>query len=207
LQQELFTTGSSSDGCLILPEPLKDWLTYKPEFLAERHKAQLLPYLLDAIEWGRPELFVFGKWHKIPRQQAWFGDAGTKYEYSGKQMLATGWTKPLFWLKQRIEAQTALSFNSTLLNRYNDGNDKMGWHADDEPELGDAPAVAIVSLGETRDIQFRQGKSGSALTLPLGSGSLLLMKPGMQSQFQHQIPARKLSRSPRISLTFRNLIY
>ena len=190
-----------------LPESLRMYLAYWPEFLSPRHLSQLLPYLLDEIDWSRPELFVFGKWHPIPRQQAWFGDEGTTYEYSGKTMLAKGWTKPLYWLKQRIEAQTGFEFNSTLLNLYQDGEDKMGWHADDEPELGPAPAVAIVSIGAERDIQFRRGKSGSATSLSLPSGSLFIMKPGMQNQFQHQIPVRKSVASPRVSLTFRNLIY
>ena len=189
-----------------LPESLRTYLDYWPEFLSPRHLSQLLPYLLDEIDWSRPELFVFGKWHPIPRQQAWFGDEGTTYEYSGKTMLAKGWTKPLYWLKQRIEAQTGFEFNSTLLNLYLDGEDKMGWHADDEPELGIDPAVAIVSLGEERDIQFRQGKKGPTTSLNLQSGSLLVMSPGMQRQFQHQIPSRKNVQGERFSLTFRYLI-
>lgn len=109
----------------------------------------------------------------------------------------------MWWLKQKVEQTTGFAFNSCLLNRYRDGEDKMGWHADDEDELGDNPAVAIVSLGCERDIQFRVGKKGPSQSLTLTTGSCLLMKPGSQGVLQHQIPSRKRVESERISLTYR----
>lgn len=81
----------------------------------------------------------------------------------------------------------------------------MGWHADNEPELGLDPAVAIVSLGHSRDIQFKSLKTNETTNINLTSGSLLLMKPGMQSRFHHQIPVRRRVTGERISLTFRQV--
>jgi alkylated DNA repair dioxygenase AlkB len=45
--------------------------------------------------------------------------------------------------------------NHILLNRYRSGDDTMGLHADDEPELGADPLVAIVSLGATRRLAVK----------------------------------------------------
>ena len=216
MQQDLFGLNDPDDAnkgkkktteySNYVSEPLSEFVDYRPEFLSHKQQSQLLPYLKDTITWSQPELFVFGKWHLVPRQQAWLGDEGLTYQYSGQTFETPGWDKPMFWLKQKIEFETGFRFNSALLNRYRDGKDKMGWHADDEPELGIDPAVAIVSLGEERDIQFRQGKKGPATSLNLQSGSLLVMSPGMQRQFQHQIPSRKNVQGERFSLTFRYLI-
>jgi len=185
---------------------MQAFIDYRLDFLSEKQQSQLIPYLKESIVWSQPELYVFGKWHRVPRQQAWLGDEGLTYQYSGQSFDTPGWDKPMFWLKQKIEHVSGFRFNSALLNRYRDGEDKMGWHADDEPELGVDPAVAIVSLGEARDIQFRFGKKGHATSLSLESGSLLIMKPGMQDKLQHQIPIRKNVKGERVSLTFRYLI-
>ena len=186
-----------------MPELLRQKICLFESFLSSDHQQQLLPYLQSSIDWQQPSLTVFGKTHKIPRQQCWIGDEGLRYEYSGKTFTAEGWSKPMFWLKQKVEQTSGFAFNSCLLNRYRNGDDKMGWHADDEPELGIEPAVAIVSVGSARDIQFRLGKQGKSYSLELPAGSCLLMKPGCQSSIQHQIPARKRLETERVSLTYR----
>jgi alkylated DNA repair dioxygenase AlkB len=42
-----------------------------------------------------------------------------------------------------------------LLNLYRNGVDSMGWHSDDERELGERPVIASVSLGATRRFRLR----------------------------------------------------
>jgi alkylated DNA repair dioxygenase AlkB len=91
-----------------------------------------------------------------------------------------------------------------LANLYRDGNDSMGWHADDEPELGDEPVIASVSLGAERDFTLRRrDRRGQTVAMPLPHGSLLLMAGPTQRHWQHALPKRRRMREPRINLTFR----
>ena len=90
-----------------------------------------------------------------------------------------------------------------MVNFYRNGEDKMGWHSDDEPELGPNPVVASLSLGISRTMHFKDKKTNQTAAVELSNGALLIMKAGMQRAFKHQIPSRKKVREGRISLTFR----
>jgi alkylated DNA repair dioxygenase AlkB len=79
----------------------------------------------------------------------------------------------------------------------------MGWHADDEPELGQNPVIASVSLGAPRRFRLRHNCSRDTHVLTLEHGSLLLMAGPTQHHWQHCLPRTRVCRSPRINLTFR----
>ena len=116
---------------------------------------------------------------------------------------------PLLEVKQQLEADFDLRVNSALLNVYRDGSDSMGWHSDDEPELGSAPAIASLSVGAVREFRLRPfpGRASSDYppqTISLEHGSLLLMLPPTQHYWQHSLP-RRAHRGPRINITFRLL--
>jgi hypothetical protein len=66
----------------------------------------------------------------------------------------------------------------------------MGWHADDEKELGKNPAIASVSFGATRSFQLKHNNKIELkkFDIPLTNGSLLLMKGTTQHFWKHQIP-------------------
>ena len=70
---------------------------------------------------------MFGKQVNIPRLQAFMGDRGIRYTYSGLTLTASGWHPLVEQLKQAVEAATQCSFNAVLLNLYRDGQDSMGW--------------------------------------------------------------------------------
>lgn len=182
-----------------------DWIEYHPNWLGSQFP-DLMQQLMSQVDWQQPLVNVFNQWHKIPRQQAWYGDSGLRYVYSAVEHIAEGWPDVLNELRLRLHQQANQTFNSVLLNRYRNGNDKMGWHADNEVELGVNPCVAIVSLGANREMQFKHLKTKTTTQLNLTDGSLLIMKPGMQSRFHHQIPVRKRVESERISLTFRQIL-
>jgi alkylated DNA repair dioxygenase AlkB len=97
-----------------------------------------------------------------------------------------------------------------LVNRYRDGKDSMGYHADAEPELGPDPVVATLSLGETRRFLIRAQRPAAherALALPLSSGSLLVMGGTCQRHYRHAIArAADTALGERVSLTFRRLL-
>ena len=101
---------------------------------------------------------MFGRTVRIPRLQAWYGDANVDYRYSGKTMTPRPWQSDLLDLRQRCESVTGDKFNSVLANYYRDGQDSMGWHADNEPELLKGAANASISFGAPRDFDFKHVK-------------------------------------------------
>ena len=100
-----------------------------------------------------------------------------------------------------------MRFNSVLGNLYRNGNDAMGWHADNERELGYDPFIASISLGAERRFEIRHNRSGDILHLPLAHGSLLTMGGTFQAHWRHRIPRQPAIPQPRINLTFRRIIH
>jgi alkylated DNA repair dioxygenase AlkB len=147
---------------------------------------------------------VYGKQHRTPRLTCWAADPGCSYRYSGLQQAIHPWTAELETLRQLLLDQLGVRFNSLLLNRYRDGADRMGWHADDEPELDDQAPIVSLSLGAARDLRFRPRRGGEApFAINLADGDLLVMDPPSQRHWQHALPPRARVRQERINLTFR----
>jgi alkylated DNA repair dioxygenase AlkB len=163
--------------------------------------------LREGIPWRQDTLKLFGKEHRIPRLHQWYADEGLSYAWSGITMQPQAWIELLLELREALFDRTKLWFNSVLVNLYRDGNDSMGWHSDDEPELGEQPTIASISLGATRDFRLRRRNGeGSTRTLSLTSGSLLLMSGNSQHNWLHSLPKRKTVVEPRINLTFRRIL-
>lgn len=171
----------------------------------ESTEADLLQQSLrQEIDWQQEEIVLFGRRHLVPRLVAWHGDPGAAYSYSGTAHDPRPWTPALNSVRERIEALTGCSFNSVLLNRYRDGGDGMGWHADDEPELGRNPVIASVSFGATRRFKLRHRKRrDSVTTIALPHGSLLVMAGRTQHVYVHAVPKTKVASGERINLTYR----
>ena len=179
-------------------------LFYLPEWYTRNQANHLYQRLLKEIDWSQDEIFVYGKWHVIPRLQAWYGEPNTAYQYSGKQLVPKEWTQTLSQLRAHLQ-KLGIQSNSVLANWYRDGHDKMGWHSDNEKELGDQPVIASLSLGATRSFQLKHRYTGQRLDLELSSGSLLVMAGTLQKYWQHALPARKRVSQGRINLTFRSV--
>ena len=166
---------------------------------------KLLNYFINELQWSQAEITLFGKTRPVPRLQAWYGDKGTDYAYSGLKMQPLPWDERLLKLKQHCEQSCQTRFNSVLANLYRDGQDSMGMHADNEPELGSRPVIASLSLGETRNFDFKHIKSGEKKRLRLEHGSLLIMRGDTQQNWHHGINKTKLVNEPRINFTFRQV--
>jgi alkylated DNA repair dioxygenase AlkB len=164
-----------------------------------------LDQLQSDIAWRQETIKLFAKEIPQPRLTAWYGDAGAIYTYSNITNHPLPWTEALREIKARCEAIAQTTFNSVLLNYYRDGQDSMGWHQDNEPELGAEPIIASVSFGATRHFQLRHKKRKDleTITLALEHGSLLLMQGATQSYWKHQLPKTTQSVGARINLTFR----
>lgn len=182
--------------------------------LGEPTATRLLQRLDAEVPWQRPTLRLYGREHPIPRRQAWMGEPDAHYRYSGRDFIPQPWHPELPGIKAEIESCLAAlglprALNSVLLNRYGDGQERMGWHSDDEPELGEAPVIAALSLGAERPLRFRwKDRRGPAFNLWLPHDSLLVMGPGCQAVLQHALlPRQGRIHQPglRINLTFRHI--
>lgn len=179
-------------------------LLYLPEWLDGHTADHWLARLMADVQWEQPEIEVHGEMHPVPRLVAWYGDPGIAYRYSGHTHQSRPWTPLLEEIRQQVQRETGSSFNGVLLNLYRDGSDAMGWHSDDEPELGRRPVIASLSLGSQRRFDLRpKGQSAMTHSLWLGHGSLLVMRGETQHNWQHRIARCSQARRPRLNLTFR----
>lgn len=174
------------------------------DFFDRPTSQQLFEELVGGVDWRQDFIRLYDKQVALPRLTAWYGDAGKDYSYSGITMRPQGWTESLRQIKGAIEPVCGVCFNSVLLNFYRSSQDSVAWHSDDEPELGQNPVIASVSLGAARRFQFRHRQDRSLKQeVLLTDGSLLLMQGTTQHFWHHQIPKTARPIGPRINLTFR----
>lgn len=175
-----------------------------PDFLPPPAADGLLLALTQKVTWHQRKINMFGRQIDQPRLSAWYADAGKSYTYSGLTWHPEPWLPELTNLRLKLEKVTGAAFNSVLLNLYRHGQDSMGWHADDEPELGANPIIASISLGAERFFSFRhRHQKDQKLKLNLTAGSLLLMAGQTQQHWQHQVAKTTQNLLPRVNLTFR----
>jgi alkylated DNA repair dioxygenase AlkB len=184
---------------------------YWPHFLDSKYAWQLLEHLIAKMPYRQDKIMMFGRPVLQPRLVCWMADPGFNIKYSGLIMVPTPWDPEVLVLKQQVEAITKATYNSVLINYYRDGHDSMGWHADNEKELGLNPIIASVSLGANRKFCLKsnhstKGIQTQATSLLLEHGSLLLMGLGVQNHYKHQLPKTAKTLGTRINLTFRKML-
>src|SRR5690606_20501527 len=167
--------------------------------------------VLRTLPWQSDIVTLFGKTHVTTRQIVWMGDSAASYQYSGHRRQAIEWTDSVFHVRHHIERQLLkiginTHFNSCLLNYYPSGDDGMGYHADDEKELGNQPVIASLSLGATRKFVLKHKKTQDKVELYLESGQLIVMHGETQKCWKHTVTKTKTVLEGRISLTFRQMI-
>lgn len=167
----------------------------------------VLRKLIEDIKWRQEAVRIYGKVMQQPRLIAWYGDPGKRYDYSGISLTPLPWLDILREIKRRVEDCTDARFNSVFLNLYRDHNDSMGFHSDDERELGLEPTIASVTFGATRTFVMKHKKRDdlSSYKIPLEAGSVLLMKGGTQRFWKHGILKQTKPCGPRVNLTFRTI--
>ncbi len=182
-------------------------LAFDPEFLSAEAADLLLARLTQQIAWQQHVIRVHGRDVTCPRLSAWYGNKTARYSYSGLTLEPRPWLSALRELRRIVEAAAGVRFNAVLANLYRGGSDSMGWHADNEPELGDNPVIASVSLGAPRRFRLRHiGPPELALAFDLTHGSLLVMAGELQHHWRHAIPKTTRSVDPRLNLTFRRIL-
>ncbi|MBM3430277.1 MAG: alpha-ketoglutarate-dependent dioxygenase AlkB [Bacteroidetes bacterium] len=172
-------------------------------FLHENDCERYFSGLMKALSFEQKDIVMFGKRIEIPRLESFHAEDGKSYGYSGKRLETRSFNPILTSLKEKIEEQISVHFNSVLVNLYRNENDSNGWHADDEKELGKNPVIASISLGAKRRFQLKHKLEPLKHTLELNNGDLLIMRGTLQSNWKHQVPKEKYFCGPRLNLTFR----
>lgn len=178
------------------------WVQFAEGLFYDHHRrfleiAASLPLQVERI-------VVYGQSHLTPRLTSWHGDAG--YTYSGRSFNPEPWTEELAAIRDRLKELTGTEFNSVLANYYRSGNDTVGAHSDDEPELGPEPddvRIASVSLGDRRRFVLKHKETGAKMEFSLGYGNVLVMGGKLQQHWKHSVPRTKKAVGPRLNLTFR----
>lgn len=178
---------------------LFDKIAYANDLIAE----EMFQLLQEQTIWEQKSVVIHGQTHPQPRLISWQGDNYQKYTYSGISLTAAPFTNVTHNILTFVyQALSPAQFNTCLLNFYRDGKDTIGWHADNEKVLGDAPLIATVSLGSTRTFRIKSRKGKHRFDIPVLSGSLLIMAGNTQQVWLHSIDTEPTD-APRISLTFR----
>ncbi len=182
----------------------KDLLEYKENFLSREEADHLKDKLLQNTPWEQRTQKMYDKMVLTPRLTAWYGDSKSYDSADNNTSKRNEWTPELYALKERIEKEFGYEFNGVLLNLYRNNNDSVAWHRDKESRYGRRPVIASISLGQTRNFDFRKkDHHNSKYSLPLPHGSLLIMKGDLQENWEHRIAKSTLPMKERINLTFR----
>jgi alkylated DNA repair dioxygenase AlkB len=176
------------------------------DFYAVADCERIYHRLLQEQNWPDNHYIVAGRQFTLPRLQTWHADPGIKYSYSNNLLETRSWTSLLSDIRAKIELCLDFSFNSVLVNWYRNGEDYVGWHADNERELGEQPFIVSLTFGTERLFEFRHKKSLESGSLLLRSGTLLIMRPNFQRHWLHSVPIEKNLMVGRINLTFRKVI-
>lgn len=187
------------------PLPTGAELRWFPGYIAAAEADRLFAVLRAEIGWEQHRLRLFGRELPAPRLSCWIGDADAHYRYSGVRFEPRPWTPALAALRDRLNELLGAGFNSVLGNLYRSGADSMGWHADDEPELGPRPLIASLSLGAPRRFLLRSRDRRERAAIWLDHGSLLVMEGRTQQLTQHCLPKTARAVGERINLTFRQI--
>ncbi len=175
-------------------------------FLDLAEAGRMFDSLAAQTGWSQPEIRMGSRTVLSPRLAAWHGDSDAIYSYSGLTNYPRPWTPVLAGLRDRLNALSGAQFNSVLLNYYRNGQDSMGWHQDNERELGSQPVIASISLGESRRflLKHRQDRH-NRWQIVLTHGSALVMAGDTQQFWRHALPKSAKANGARINLTFRRI--
>ena len=177
---------------------------HQPEYLSIEEADALFSYLKCNLDWQQRKIFIFGEWRQQPRLIAFLGNEEILYSYSGDTLRSILWPDEVAKIAVKLSREFNNEFNVVLANYYRNGEDSMGWHADNEAELGNNPMIASISLGQPRKFKLRH-RDGEQKNLVLEHGSLLTMSGECQQYWQHALPKTRTD-GARINLTFRKII-
>jgi len=184
-------------------------MLFPPTSLPFTYSPERLPFAFDdgdlsaEFDLQQAHTTMYGKRLRVPRTEGWFGLQ--PYRYGGQTQQPRPWPRLLHAVCDAVEGETGQRFDSCFVNRYADGGDSIGWHADDDDWIG--PWIASVTFGAARRFVVRRKDDHKVKhEVSLGHGDLLVMPPGFQAEWEHSIPKQKATVGPRWNLTFRQTV-
>lgn len=205
------------------PQDFKTKTQYDPVFLYfenifDREIISNLKNWLDDLNF-KDGFSMEGK--KIPRQQIWYQEKNKyfceQWKYRYDRWKSENYNDFLKLIQGKIQEKINTSLekmpgipkpkiNSCLINKYRTGKDSIPPHRDCLESFGEYPTIANFSLGDERDIVFKNRKNKKETTFRLKTNSLFIMAGSSQVDYTHEI--RKCdSDKVRYSLTFREYLY
>ncbi len=194
------------------------FISYYKNFIYDDDNA-LLKFFEKHIIYNSDEeskIKIFGKEIMIPRKQVAYGDKGTTYSFSGTTINARDWNSSeedrelcdtILFLRKKVASRYNFDPNFVLINRYNDGDQYIGFHSDDEKDLDLNSPIAGISFGAEREIVFmNKNDSTNKKKMLLKNGSSYCMHYPTNKFYAHSIPKQKSIKGIRISFTFRKMI-
>jgi alkylated DNA repair dioxygenase AlkB len=151
----------------------------------------------------KPPIQLYGKIVYQQRSIGFFSDESIGYYYSGQLAKSKPLQPDSAELMKIINARFGTNYNGILINKYEDGNDYISDHSDDEKNL-DKEGVISISYGAVRKFRIRDKLSKKIIMdIPTTSNSIIHMCGNFQKEFTHGIPVEKKVKEVRYSLTFR----
>ena len=151
-----------------------------------------------------PEIKIFDKICHQQRSIGFYSDTSKGYNYSST-LTPSKKMKPclrelLIYINDKFDA----NFNGILINKYENGEEYIGKHSDDERGLQPNCGVIAMSFGAVRKFRIRDKCTGKiVLDVPTESNKIIQMCGHFQKEFTHEIPVEKKVKECRYSLTFR----
>ncbi len=118
-----------------------DGITYIENFID--NTTELFNILTKTVKWDE---------RMTARKTASFGKA---YNYSQIDYPYQKFLPELETIINQLKPIIGFEANNCLINFYMDGKSKMGYHSDQTDILETDTGIAIVSIGETRTLKFR----------------------------------------------------
>lgn len=184
---------------------LRKGLHYEAAFLSEEFANALFAHCVEELPWSEELVKMFGQTFIAPRLSCALADEGCTYRYRGSQTEPIRFTSQLDELRLRLCDRLKVAFNYLLATQYRDGNDYVGWHADDERDLVRGQVIANVSLGEVREFRIKNRDGSFDERVSTHHGSLLRMKGDILLDTKHTLVRTRRMIGPRVVLSFREV--
>ncbi|MDX2388683.1 alpha-ketoglutarate-dependent dioxygenase AlkB [Streptomyces sp. NPDC054904] len=157
----------------------------------------LFETLAAEVPWRAERRQMYDRELAVPRLLAFYGD--------GAELPHPALTEARTALGRHYAAELREPFVTAGLCLYRDGRDSVAWHGDRTGRSATQDTmVAILSVGDPRDLVLRRREGGPALLrLPLGHGDLVVMGGSCQRTMEHAVPKTSRAVGPRISVQFR----
>jgi alkylated DNA repair dioxygenase AlkB len=184
---------------------------YCPDFFSIEEQQSWYELIDTSVSWETFQIMMYGKKIDQPRESFYMAEKDYPYKYSGLDRKPAKWTVSVIEMKYILDKEINKvqpghqKLNGCLGNKYNDGNNYIGAHSDNEADLNPDAFIVSVSLGSPRDFIFTHKVTKEKVKIILKPGSVLLMGKGCQENWKHEVPKRLKITKPRINLTFRSV--